>query len=217
MKSKTIILSSEAAQGRGILTLYQENDLLQCRLRLYNIEKLTRHCKIGVYHENEVYSANLLEKNGAYTSSMVGTFDIDKDFYTAIIDTQNNNNVIISGGTYAGFFFNDESVFEEKFNKIEKTNPDTHLFDYDTTLNEETRNTIGFNEKAQDLSQGSQRSTFSASHEIKEQSLEHEVCDEQTLKERELRRCNSDRNVVKEDHDCDKCTHCKYKEYFYQF
>ena len=86
MKSKTIILSNENEKGRGILTLFEEDGLLQCRIRLYNIGKLNRFCKIGIYHENQVYSANLLEKNGVYTSSMVGDFDIDQDFYSAIID-----------------------------------------------------------------------------------------------------------------------------------
>jgi len=111
MKSKTIIISSEETSGRGILTLYQEDDLLKCRLRLYNVEKLSRHCRLGIYHHEEVYSANLLEKNGVYESSMVGDFDIDQDFYSAIIDTQHENKVLLSGGTYAGYYFNDHSVF----------------------------------------------------------------------------------------------------------
>ena len=137
MKSKTIILSNENEKGRGILTIFQEDDLLQCRLRLYNINKLNRFCKIGIYHNNQVFSANLLEKNGVYTSSMVGEFNIDNDFYSAIIDTQNNNKVLISGGTYSGYFLNDDSVFEKDFpnkdifNHLEKENPNTNLFDYD--------------------------------------------------------------------------------------
>ena len=72
MKSKTIILSKEDEKGRGILTLFQDEDLLQCRIRLYNMPKLTRFCKLGIYHNKEVFSANLLEKSGVYTSSMVG-------------------------------------------------------------------------------------------------------------------------------------------------
>ena len=133
MKSKTIILSQNENKGRGILTLFQENELLQCRIRLYNIEKLSRYCKIGVYHQSEVYSANLLERNGVYESSFVGDFDIDQDFYTAIIDTSNNNRVILSGGTYAGYFFNDNSVFEKEnncFKTIEKEQPNTNLYTY---------------------------------------------------------------------------------------
>ena len=115
MKSKTIILSLENEKGRGILTIYQEEDLLQCRIRLYNIGELSKFCKIGIYHNNEVYSSNLLKKDGVYTSSLVGDFDIDKDFYAAIIDTNNNNSVLLCGGTYAGFFFNNQTDFENKF------------------------------------------------------------------------------------------------------
>lgn len=140
MKSKTIIISSQynyenSKSGRGILTLFQEDDLLKCRLRLYNVNKLSRYCKLAIYHNNEVFSANILEKNGVYESSFVGDFDIDKDFYSAIIDTANDNNVILSGGTYAGFYFNDNSVFEKEnmnnnFKNIEKENPNTNLYEY---------------------------------------------------------------------------------------
>ncbi len=118
MKSKTIIISSQnGGSGRGILTLYKENDLLKCKLRLYGVEKLNRFAKIGIYHNNEVFTANLLEKNGAYESSLVGNFDMDSDFFSAIIKTDNNNEVILSGGTYAGYYFNDSSVFEENPNQ----------------------------------------------------------------------------------------------------
>lgn len=111
MKSKTIILSGANENGRGIVTLTQEEDFLSVRLRLYNIERLNPHCKIGVYHDGKAYSANLLEKNGAYLSSIVGDFNIDSDFYSAVIDTSDDNKVIVSGGTYGGCFFNDTSVF----------------------------------------------------------------------------------------------------------
>ena len=121
MKSKTIILSSQEnniKSGRGIVTIYHDNDLLSLKLRLYNISKLSRTCKIGIYHNGEVFSANILEKNGFYTSSMVGDFDLDKDFYIALINTDLNNKVILCGGTYAGYYFNDNSVFE---NHVEST------------------------------------------------------------------------------------------------
>ena len=131
MKSKTIILSNENQKGRGILTIFQENDILECRVRLYNTPKLNRFCKIGIYHNNEVFSANLLEKNDTYSSSVVGNFNIEKDFYTAIIDTSKENEVILSGGTYVGFFFNEEAVFN-KFERIEKENPNTNIYNYNT-------------------------------------------------------------------------------------
>jgi len=130
MKSKTIIISAEDKEGRGILTIYEEEDLLKCKLRLYNVEKLNRYCKLGIYHQKEVFSANLLEKEGIYISSMVGDFDMDKDFYAAIVDTSQNNKVMLSGGTYAGYFFNDNKDFEKEniFENIEKEKPYTSIY-----------------------------------------------------------------------------------------
>ena len=172
MKSKTIIISSqdENEKGRGILTIFMEDGLLKCKLRLYNTPKLNRFCKLGIYHQNSVFSANLLEKNGGYSSSFVGDFDIEKDFYSAIIDTSNNNNVILSGGTYSGYFSQNNSIFDN----VEKENPNTNLFNYDDPFyDEEIENNI----------------------EAKTQNnLEKEkICEE----------------------SCDKCSKCKYKEYFY--
>ena len=138
MKSKSIILSSENNSnktGRGILTIYSEEDLLKCRLRLYNIEKLNKYCKLGIYHNKQVYSANLIEKNGVYTSSFVGEFDIDKDFYTAIVNTQLNNEVIIAGGTYAGHFVNEDAIFSNVENSSTKTNLLKPIVDKEEILN----------------------------------------------------------------------------------
>jgi len=72
---------------------------------------LNQHCKLGIYHQNEVYTANLLNKNGQYFSSFAGDFSFTSDFYCAIINTENNNSVLLAGGTYAGYYFNDNSVF----------------------------------------------------------------------------------------------------------
>lgn len=119
MKSKTIIISAENKSGRGILTLSLENELLACKLRLYGVEKLNRYAKIGIFHNNEVYTANLIERDGVYLSSLVGNFDMEKDFYAAIIKTDNANEVLLSGGTYAGYYFNDNSIFSEQ-EKVEK-------------------------------------------------------------------------------------------------
>ncbi len=197
MKSKTIILSSQdnKTSGRGILTLFEENGLLQCKLRLYNIEKLNIYCKIGVYHNNEVSSANLLEKNGIYTSSLVGSFDMEKDFYAAIIDTLNNNQVLISGGTYAGYFFNNESVF----NQVEKEKPETNLF-YGNSAEEshnpyEVLSAMGSFGYAQD--------------DKKDSAQDDNFSDELKTKNEDLK---TPENPCE---DNNKCLNCKYKEYFY--
>lgn len=131
MKSKTIILSNpntdSSQAGRGILTFYIEDDILICKIRLYNITPFDRYTKLAVYHQNEVYSANLLEKNGCFETSLTGNFDIDKDFYTAVIDTTNNNNIIIAGGTYSGFFFENSMLSSDtvSLSQIEKEKLDT--------------------------------------------------------------------------------------------
>lgn len=113
MKSKTIIISNEKGKGRGILSILQDNDLLQCRLRLYNVDRLSKDCRIGVYHNGEVFSGNLLEKQGVYTSSLVGEFNMESDFYVAIINTTTKD-VLLSGGTYAGCYFDDSVDLDKK-------------------------------------------------------------------------------------------------------
>ena len=118
MKSKTLILQSQTdnQSGRAILTLSKQDDMLTTKLRLYNFAPLSPQSKIGVYHNNQVYSGNMLLKDGAYISSLVGDFDMDNDFYCAVIDTENNNAPLLAGGTYAGFYFNDTSVITNNLN-----------------------------------------------------------------------------------------------------
>lgn len=129
MKTKTIILSSQNneesqnsnnKQSRAILSLYEEDDLLKVKMRIYNSKPLDKNTKIGIYHNNQVYTANMIERNGAYTSSFVGDFDLDKDFFTAIINPNLDNAVLLSGGTYSGYFFNDSSVFMDDYDSSQK-------------------------------------------------------------------------------------------------
>lgn len=133
MKSKTIILSNpnERDKSRGILTIYEEDDIFKCRMRLYEHEKLSKYCKLGIY-QNEVFSANLLEKNGTYLSSIVGDFDLNKDFYSAIVDTENNNKPLLAGGTYSGLYFTDNSMFST----IEPDNYKDHFYKDDEDIKE---------------------------------------------------------------------------------
>lgn len=168
MKSKTIIISSpEENNTRGILTLFQEDDLLKCRLRTYNLQAISKSCKLGIFHENEVFSANLIYRTGVYESSFAGVFDIDKDFYIALIDTAKNNQVLLAGGTYQGYYFNDNSVFlkSEDFSQLP------------------TQNINNFQEK------NTQQDKFLGTQVLNES----DDCEE----------------------DCDKCSKCKYKEFFY--
>ena len=135
MKTKTIIISQPEGSGRGILTLYIEDDLLKTKIRLYEVKPLSAYCKLGIYHNNEVYTANLICKSGVYTTSFVGNFNLDADFYCAIINPNNNNEVILSGGTYAGYFFEDNSVFEPKNEESsqERTVSESEIYKNKTT------------------------------------------------------------------------------------
>ncbi len=175
MKSKTIILSSPDEKGRGIMTIFTEEDLLQIRLRLYNIEELSKDCKVGIYHKEQTFTSNLLKKNDVYQSSMVGEFDLNSDFYSAIIDTANNNSVKLSGGTYAGCFFNDNSVFEDS-----------------TPLFSENESTQEISDSSKNVSNEDPSLCPSESQPQSHSPFKATECD-----------------------DCEKCAHCKYKEFFY--
>ena len=193
MKSKTIIISShnEKTNGRGILTLYEEDNLLKCKLRLYNVVSLSKYCKLGLYHNNEVFSANLLEKSGVYLSSFVGNFDMEKDFYTAIVDTSNNNEILLAGGTYAGYFFNNTAVFEH----LEKENPDTNLLNI-TQKSPEFQASLLYPETHQN--------TPKPANNCEKVSTN---CKLQTPFDKT--------ENVSTNSTFDKCATCKYKEFFY--
>lgn len=121
MKSKTIILSAlnshSPRAGRGILTLTSESNTLTAKLRLYNIDSLNKNSKLGIYYNHQVYSATLLARSGYYEGKIEKTFNMNEDFYCAVIDKDKSNDVIIAGGTYAGCYFDDSSVFFENENQ----------------------------------------------------------------------------------------------------
>lgn len=112
MKSKTIILSSSKKfannSPRAILTLVSENNTLDGKIRLYNMQDLQRGVKLGIYYNNEVISSNLIKDRDAYNFKLNQHLDLDKDVYCALVDTLNKNDVILSGGNDLGFCFSDE-------------------------------------------------------------------------------------------------------------
>lgn len=117
MKTKTIILNGENG-GRGISSIYVEEGILNCRIRTYGIENLTPTCKIGIFHNNKTYTANLISRNGSYITSFTGDFNIEKDFFIALIETEQDNKVVLKGGTYAGFFSNNLNQDDEDENQL---------------------------------------------------------------------------------------------------
>lgn len=133
MKSKTIIISSpDNDSQRGILTITEEPDLLRCKLRLYNIDHLSSSCHLGIYHKDQVYTANIINRGSYYESSLAGDFDMSQDFYSAIVDTSNNNHVLLAGGTYAGFYYDDHSIFSNESHDETSTDPEiAELIDHE--------------------------------------------------------------------------------------
>lgn len=109
MKSKTIILSSQKKfannSPRAIVT-FISNSKLEGKLRLYNIEHLPPESKLGIYYDNKVYTANLFKKDGAYGFLLDENFNLDNNIYCAIIDKENNNDVVLCGGTSNNFNYN---------------------------------------------------------------------------------------------------------------
>ena len=183
MKSKTIILSElnshNPRAGRGILTLTSDNNTLTLKLRLYNIDALNFNSKLGIYYRNQVYSANLSKKSGYYEGKIQQNFDMNEDFYCAVIDKEKNNEVVIAGGTYAGYYFDDSSVFSEN-NSFSEQN----LYESNGSLDEE--NSIDLNN---------------------ENNKNYSNLNTNSIETSKIN-CG-------EDSDCEKCTHCIYKETFY--
>lgn len=124
MKSKTIILSSQKKfinnSPRAIVTFITDNKKTEGKLRLYNLDTLPSFSKLGIYYENQVYTANLVKKDGAFSFYLDENFNLDNNIYCAIIDKGNNNDVVLFGGTSNNFVYSVEEPEED--DKIEEEN-----------------------------------------------------------------------------------------------
>lgn len=131
MKSKTIILSSqkkfETNSPRAILTLINNNSTTNGKIRLYNLNNLPQNSKLGLYYNETVFSANLKKEDDSFSFLFNEDFDLNKDIYCAIIDTQNKNDVVLSGGSNMAFNFEEAETEEEQDagNNIVETNCQT--------------------------------------------------------------------------------------------
>ncbi len=136
------------SNARAILTLTIENELLQCKLRPYSMPQLARTVKIGIYHKKEVSTANLIEKRGYYLSSLVGDFDMDEDFYSALVNTADNS-LILAGGTYAGYFYSTDEdknkltdIFSSENTKLDNECDDRKEFEFDDNIQNKSNDDI---------------------------------------------------------------------------
>lgn len=131
MKSKTIILSSQKKftnnSPRAIITFIQNNQTLEGKLRLYNLNSLTKTSKLGIFYENQVYTTNLIQKEDSFCFYLNENFNLDNNIYCAIIDKGNNNEVVLCGGTTQNFNYTLEEESEDKNNKCKSNSLNNNM------------------------------------------------------------------------------------------
>ncbi len=127
MFCKTIILSnSENATNnapKGILTLSKENNSIKGKIRLYNINFLPTSTKVGLYINDKAHISNIVKKTNHYEFDLSANIDISQSVYCALIDTANNKQVILEGGSFSGFCFSDspfDSILEARDEELEQ-------------------------------------------------------------------------------------------------
>lgn len=113
MRSKTLILSSlkqfPSNTPRAIVTFIDNTESILGKIRLYNLKSLDTGVKMGIYLDGEVKTMDLVQKFDSYEFSTKDKLDLNKEIYCALIDTSKNNDVVLCGGSYSGYFSSDEN------------------------------------------------------------------------------------------------------------
>ncbi|MBQ3502208.1 MAG: hypothetical protein IJA72_00895 [Clostridia bacterium] len=127
MFCKTIILSNSSNLSnapKGILTLSKDSNRVKGKIRLYNISALPINTKIGLYINQQVYTATITKKPNHYEFDLNENLDISQSIYCALIDNNNHDKkVLLEGGSFNGFYFTDspfDAVLEAKDEQLEK-------------------------------------------------------------------------------------------------
>lgn len=135
MYSKTLILSSlkqyPSNTPRAIVTFINNPDSILGKVRLYNLKTLDDGVKMGLYIDGEVKTMELIPKFESFEFYIPQKIDLNKELYCALINTKNNNEVVLCGGSYAGYFSkqeNEDEVFissqtNEESLKAEESDP----------------------------------------------------------------------------------------------
>jgi hypothetical protein len=128
MVCKTIILSNSENLSnnapKGILTLSKDEHQIQGKIRLYNLAPLPQSTKVGLYVNEKVHISPLTYKHNCYTFGIQENIDIEQSIYCALIDTANNKQVLLEGGSFNGFYFTDspfDAILETKDEQLEQT------------------------------------------------------------------------------------------------
>ena len=127
MFCKTIILSNSSNLSsnapKGILTLSKQNNFVKGKIRLYNLASLPTSSKLGLYVNQQVYTAQILKKANYYEFDLNENVDITQNLYCAIIDNATvDKTVLLEGGNLSGFCFSDsptDAILEAKDDELE--------------------------------------------------------------------------------------------------
>lgn len=127
MFCKTIILSNSSTLSnapKGILTLSKDYNQIKGKIRLYNLSLLPPTTQIGLYVNEQVYTASITKKTSHYEFDLHENIDISQSIYCALIDNScRDKKVLLEGGSFNGFYFSDspfDAVLETKDEQLEK-------------------------------------------------------------------------------------------------
>lgn len=123
MHSKTLILSSlkqyPSNTPRAIVTLIQNQNNILGKIRLYNQKPLDDSVKMGIYIDGEVKTMEITRKFDSYEFIVDEKLNLEQDVYCALVDVAKNNEVVLCGGSYAGYFATKETTTEIYTPKID--------------------------------------------------------------------------------------------------
>ena len=113
MFCKTIILSNSSNLSsnapKGILTLSKQNNFVKGKIRLYNLASLPTSSKLGLYVNQQVYTAQILKKANYYEFDLNENVDITpllfNSFLTWKVSTQTQTNKYASFSRYDRLHF----------------------------------------------------------------------------------------------------------------
>ena len=221
MNSKTLILSSQnkflSNSPRAILTIIGGN-VATGKIRLYNLDELNEKVKLGVYYNDKVLTSKLAKVDDHYEFSLNENVNMNLDIYCALVDTGNNNQVVLCGGSYSGMYFTDEepisplayidNEFDEKINnEIDTAIKNYNLDDFDKHIDKNSNDI-----QPKDTNPQTQKDILNDYLYVNNSCQQDENCNDKNPKDFLSTDINSDISTTCEDGNC---KNCEYKHYFY--
>lgn len=201
MYSKTLILSSQnkflTNSPRAILTIISGKNSTG-KIRLYNLDKLNEKVKLGVFYNDKVLTSSLQKVDDHYEFYLDENLNMNLDVYCALVDTGNNNEVVLCGGSYSGLYFTDEA-------------PVSPLAYIDEEFDDEIDNAIKKFDSIDDTDNSFDNSTTTDTLNTINNILDNNRDSDNQIEKNEF--CNNQSNS--KDNHCGDCNNCQYKDYFY--